>query len=81
MSSIKSMIGHSIGAAGAIEAAALAMSLDQQVYPPTINLTHPDPACDLDYIPNEAREGRVRYGLSTSFGFGGQNGALVMAAV
>jgi 3-oxoacyl-[acyl-carrier-protein] synthase II len=81
MSSIKSMIGHSIGAAGAIEAAALAMSLDQQVYPPTINLTHPDPACDLDYIPNEAREGKVRYGLSTSFGFGGQNGALVMAAV
>ena len=81
MSSIKSMIGHSIGAAGAIEAAALALSLDRQVYPPTINLTHPDPACDLDYIPNEAREGRVRYGLSTSFGFGGQNGALVMAAV
>lgn len=80
MSSIKSMIGHSIGAAGAIEAAALAMSLRHQVYPPTINLTHPDPACDLDYIPNTAREAKVRYGLSTSFGFGGQNGALVMAA-
>jgi 3-oxoacyl-[acyl-carrier-protein] synthase II len=81
LSSIKSMIGHSIGASGAIEAAALALSLDAQVYPPTINLTNPDPACDLDYIPNTAREGRVRYGLSTSFGFGGQNGALVMAAV
>jgi 3-oxoacyl-[acyl-carrier-protein] synthase II len=81
MSSIKSMIGHSIGASGAIEAAALAMSLHTQVYPPTINLTNPDPACDLDYIPNTAREGRVNYGLSTSFGFGGQNGALVMAAV
>ncbi len=81
MSSIKSMIGHSIGASGAIEAAALAMSLSTQVYPPTINLTHPDPACDLDYIPLTAREGRVKYGLSTSFGFGGQNGALVMAAV
>jgi 3-oxoacyl-[acyl-carrier-protein] synthase II len=81
LSSIKSMIGHSIGASGAIEAAALAMSLHAQVYPPTINLKNPDPVCDLDYIPNTAREARVRYGLSTSFGFGGQNGALVMAAV
>ncbi len=81
LSSIKSMIGHSIGASGAIEAAALAMSLKTQVYPPTINLTNPDPACDLDYIPNTAREAKVRYGLSTSFGFGGQNGALVMAAI
>jgi 3-oxoacyl-[acyl-carrier-protein] synthase II len=81
LSSIKSMIGHSIGASGAIEAAALALSLHKQVYPPTINLKNPDPQCDLDYIPNTAREGRVRYGLSTSFGFGGQNGALVMAAV
>jgi 3-oxoacyl-[acyl-carrier-protein] synthase II len=81
LSSIKSMIGHSIGAAGAIEAAALAMSLHDQTYPPTINLTHPDPQCDLDYIPLTAREDRVKYGLSTSFGFGGQNGALVMAAV
>lgn len=81
LSSIKSMIGHSIGASGAIEAAALAMSLQQQVYPPTINLTNPDPQCDLDYIPNTARETKVKYGLSTSFGFGGQNGALVMAAV
>jgi 3-oxoacyl-[acyl-carrier-protein] synthase II len=80
LSSIKSMIGHSIGAAGAIEAAALAMSLHHQVYPPTINLTEPDPNCDLDYIPLHARENRARYGLSTSFGFGGQNGALVMAA-
>jgi 3-oxoacyl-[acyl-carrier-protein] synthase II len=80
LSSIKSMIGHSIGAAGAIEAAALALTLKDQVVPPTINLTHPDPSCDLDYVPNSAREERVRYGLSTSFGFGGQNGALVMAA-
>ena len=81
LSSIKSMIGHSIGASGAIEAAALALSLHTQVYPPTINLKNPDPACDLDYIPNTAREGKVKFGLSTSFGFGGQNGALVMAAV
>ncbi len=80
LSSIKSMIGHSIGAAGAIEAAALALSLRNQVLPPTINLKNPDPACDLDYIPNTARETRVKYGLSTSFGFGGQNGALVMGA-
>lgn len=80
LSSIKSMIGHSIGASGAIEAAALALSLKNQVYPPTINLTHPDPQCDLDYIPLHAREKKVRYGLSTSFGFGGQNGALVMSA-
>lgn len=50
------------------------MSLKTQVYPPTINLTNPDPACDLDYIPNTAREAKVKYGLSTSFGFGGQNG-------
>lgn len=80
LSSIKSMIGHAIGAAGAIEAAALALSLYEQVYPPTINLTNPDPTCDLDYIPLHARDGKARYGLSTSFGFGGQNGALVMAA-
>src|SRR5262249_25192136 len=81
LSSIKSMIGPSIGASGAIEAAALALSLHTQVYPPTINLTNPDPECDLDYIPNTAREGKVRYGLSTSFGFGGQNGAEAMAPV
>ena len=80
LSSIKSMIGHSIGAAGAIEAAALALSLHEQVLPPTINLHHPDPACDLDYIPNVARECPVTCGVSTSFGFGGQNGALVMRA-
>ncbi len=80
LSSIKSMIGHSIGAAGAIEAAALALTLKTKVLPPTINLHTPDPACDLDYIPNEARETAVSYGLSTSFGFGGQNGALVMRA-
>ncbi len=81
LSSIKSMIGHLIGASGAVEAAALALTLHHQVFPPTINLTNPDPECDLDYVPNTAREGKVRYGLSTSFGFGGQNGALVMAAV
>jgi len=50
------------------------------VVPPTINLTHPDPDCDLDYVPLTAQDARVRYGVSTSFGFGGQNGALVMGA-
>ena len=80
LSSIKSMIGHSIGAAGAIEAATLALTLKYGVVPPTINHTHRDPVCDLDYVPNIAQEHAVRSGLSTSFGFGGQNGALVMRA-
>jgi 3-oxoacyl-[acyl-carrier-protein] synthase II len=81
LSSIKSMVGHLIGAAGAVEAVALAMSLHKGVLPPTINLTHPDPECNLDYVPNTAREMRVATALSTSFGFGGQNGALVMRQV
>lgn len=78
LSSIKSMVGHLIGAAGAVEAVALALSLHGGVLPPTINLTHPDPECDLDYVPNTARETPVRTAVSTSFGFGGQNGALIM---
>jgi 3-oxoacyl-[acyl-carrier-protein] synthase II len=78
MSSIKSMVGHLIGAAGAVEAAALALTLQQGVLPPTINQTRPDPGCDLDYVPNTAREVKVNTAVSTSFGFGGQNAALVM---
>jgi 3-oxoacyl-[acyl-carrier-protein] synthase II len=78
LSSIKSMVGHLIGAAGAVEAVALAMTLRHGVLPPTINQTQPDPGCDLDYVPNCAREQRVRTAVSTSFGFGGQNAALVM---
>jgi 3-oxoacyl-[acyl-carrier-protein] synthase II len=78
LSSIKSMIGHLIGAAGAVEAVALAMTLKDRVVPPTINLTDPDPACDLDYVPISARDYRSKTAVSTSFGFGGQNGALVM---
>jgi 3-oxoacyl-[acyl-carrier-protein] synthase II len=81
ISSIKSMIGHSIGASGAVEAVALAMTLKDNVIPPTINLTNPDPLCDLDYIPNVARDHKPRIAVSTSFGFGGQNGALVMKAI
>ncbi len=78
LSSIKSMIGHLIGAAGAVEAAAMALTLQSGVLPPTINQTTPDPSCDLDYVPNCARERRVNLAVSTSFGFGGQNAALVM---
>jgi 3-oxoacyl-[acyl-carrier-protein] synthase II len=78
LSSIKSMVGHLIGAAGAVEAVALALTLHRGVLPPTINYTYPDPACDLDYVPNTAREVPVETAVSTSFGFGGQNAALVM---
>jgi len=81
LSSIKSMVGHLIGAAGAVEAAALALTLHDGVLPPTINHTRPDPECDLDYVPNSARESRVKTAMSTSFGFGGQNAALVMRQI
>jgi 3-oxoacyl-[acyl-carrier-protein] synthase II len=79
LSSIKSMVGHLIGAAGAVEAVALALTLQRGVLPPTINQTSPDPECDLDYVPNCAREMPVRTAVSTSFGFGGQNAALVLS--
>jgi 3-oxoacyl-[acyl-carrier-protein] synthase II len=78
LSSIKSMVGHLIGAAGAVEAIALALTLYGGVLPPTINQSEPDPECDLDYVPNNAREISVRTAMSTSFGFGGQNAALIM---
>lgn len=78
LSSIKSMVGHLIGAAGAVEAAALALTLYTGAIPPTINQTQRDPVCDLDYVPNTAREVPVKIAVSTSFGFGGQNAALVM---
>jgi 3-oxoacyl-[acyl-carrier-protein] synthase II len=81
LSSIKSMVGHLIGAAGAVEAATLALTLHHGVLPPTINQSQPDPNCDLDYVPNQAREIPVQTGMSTSFGFGGQNAALVMRRV
>ncbi len=81
MSSQKSMVGHLIGASGALEAAATALSLERGVIPPTINQDVRDPACDLDYVPNTAREKPLRTALSNSFGFGGQNASLVMARV
>jgi 3-oxoacyl-[acyl-carrier-protein] synthase II len=81
MSSQKSMIGHLIGASGAVEAAATALSLQRGVVPPTINLATPDPECDLDYVPNTSREIPLETALSNSFGFGGQNATLVMTRV
>ena len=81
MSSQKSMIGHLIGASGAVEAAATAISLHRGVVPPTINLATPDPDCDLDYVPNTSREMPLETAVSNSFGFGGQNATLVMTRV
>ena len=81
ISSNKSMIGHCLGAAGALEAVATICALNAGVLPPTINLDNPDPACDLDYIPHTAREASVEYALSNSFGFGGQNASLVIGRV
>jgi 3-oxoacyl-[acyl-carrier-protein] synthase II len=77
VSSSKSMLGHLIAAAGAVELIISVMAMRRGVLPPTINLETPDPECDLDYIPNQAREKRVRHVLSNSFGFGGQNVSLI----
>ncbi len=81
ISSIKSMIGHLIGAAGGVEAVATSLTVKNQVIPPTINYEYPDPECDLDYVPNEAREAKIEYALSNSFGFGGHNACLVFKRV
>jgi len=76
ISSTKSMMGHILGGAGAIEAVICVMVIQHGIMPPTINLNHPDPECDLDYVPNVARRARVTTALSNSFGFGGHNSAL-----
>ncbi|HET6583492.1 MAG TPA: beta-ketoacyl-ACP synthase II [Nannocystaceae bacterium] len=81
VSSTKSMHGHLLGAAGGLEAAICALALRDGVLPPTINLDDPDPECDLDYVPHEARRVRVEHAMSNSFGFGGTNAALVVKAV
>ena len=77
VSSTKSMTGHLLGGAGGLEAGVVVLALRDQVMPPTINRTNPDPECDLDYVPNQARQARLRHTLTNSFGFGGTNGALV----
>ena len=77
-SSTKSMTGHLLGAAGGLEAGITALAIRDQILPPTINHDNPDPECDLDIVPNQARKADLRYALSNSFGFGGTNGALLL---
>jgi 3-oxoacyl-[acyl-carrier-protein] synthase II len=79
VSSTKSMMGHLLGAAGAVESAVCALAISEGRIPPTINLTDPDPQCTLDYVPNESRERRVRHALNNSFGFGGTNASLLFS--
>jgi 3-oxoacyl-[acyl-carrier-protein] synthase II len=81
ISSTKSVTGHPLGAAGAVEAIACLCTMRDSVAPPTINLDTPDPECDLDYVPNEAREVRARVTMTNSFGFGGHNATLVLRSI
>jgi 3-oxoacyl-[acyl-carrier-protein] synthase II len=81
VSSTKSMMGHTFGAAGAIEAMMCALALHEGVIPPTINYRHPDPDCDLDYVPNEARRAQVDVALSNAMGLGGHNGCVLLGRV
>ena len=78
VSSTKSMTGHLLGAAGAIEMVAAVMAVREETAPPTINYSEPDPDCDLDYVPNEARRAPIRAALSNSLGFGGHNVTLAI---
>jgi beta-ketoacyl-acyl-carrier-protein synthase II len=81
ISSTKSMIGHALGGAGALEAIATVLTLCEGIIHPTINYEHPDPECDLDYVPNTARDAHVKIALSNSFGLGGQNASLVLGTI
>jgi 3-oxoacyl-[acyl-carrier-protein] synthase II len=78
VNSVKSMIGHTLGAAGAIETAICALAIRDQFVHPTTNLEHPDPECDLDYVPLKGRSHEINLVLSNSFGFGGKNSALIL---
>ena len=80
ISSTKSMTGHLIGGAGGVEAIISVLAIRDGVLPPTINYDHPDPACDLDYVPNEARQAKITAALSNSLGFGGHNASLIFKA-
>jgi 3-oxoacyl-[acyl-carrier-protein] synthase II len=81
VSSTKSMTGHLLGGAGGIESVFTVLALRDQVAPPTINLVNPDPDCDLDYVPNTAREMKIDVAVKNNFGFGGTNGTLVFRKV
>ena len=78
VNSIKSMTGHCMGASSAIEAAASCLSLVHDIVPPTINYETPDPSCDLDYVPNEARERSIKIVISNAYAFGGNTSSLVL---
>ena len=80
ISSTKSMTGHMMGATGALEAIVCVQVIREGIIPPTINLRQPDPECDLDYVPNEARQAEVDLAISNAFGFGGHNGVLAIRA-
>ena len=77
MSSTKSMTGHLLGAAGGVEAIFTVLALKEGILPPTMNLQTPDPECDLDYVPNEARKADIEYAMSNSLGFGGHNASFL----
>jgi 3-oxoacyl-[acyl-carrier-protein] synthase II len=79
VSSQKSMLGHAMGGAGGIEAVATVLTVRSQIATPTINLDHPDPECDLDYVPHRARPATIRVALTNSFGFGGHNACIAFA--